>query len=168
MVIRPSDLGALRRVLDHGAEGVGHLLVGQRLGQMVLVAEDEVQGEHAGLRRHAGRVRGCRDDEVDVTRPQLLQRLRLGAQLRAGELIDAELAAAQRLQLFVEQVRGDAVSRRHRLVVGEAELALRRGIAQQRQRDDASGEAARPSCLIAYVIAFPSRHDPTSMWVLRC
>src|SRR3989442_11086874 len=48
------SLGALRRVLDHGAERVGHGLVGQRPGQMVLVAEDEVQREHAGLRRHAG------------------------------------------------------------------------------------------------------------------
>src|SRR5207247_8602490 len=107
---------------------------------MVLVAEDEVQREHAGLRRYAGCVCGCRDDEVDVTRAQLLQRLRLGPQLRAGELIDAELAATQRLQLFVEYVGSDAVGRRHRLVVGEAELALRRGIARQPQRQEARGK----------------------------
>src|SRR6266704_148601 len=125
------DLGALRRVLDHGAERVGHGLVGQRPGQMVLVAEDEVQREHAGLRRHTSCVRGCRDDEVDVTRAQLRQRRRLGAQLRAGELIDAQLAATQHLELSVEYVGSDAGGRRHRLVVGEAELALRRGIARQ-------------------------------------
>jgi hypothetical protein len=133
-------LGALHRVLDHGAEGIGHFLVGQRLGQVGLVAEDEVQREHARLRRHAGGVRGGGDDEVDIARSQLLQRLRLSSQLRARELVDAELAAAQRLQLLVEDAGGDAIGGSHRLVIGEAQLTLSRGIAPEAQDQGARGQ----------------------------
>src|SRR5204863_8710419 len=95
------------------------------LGQVILVAEDEVQGEYARLRRQRRGVRRRGDDEVDIARAHLLQHDRLLAELRAGELVYAELAAAQLLELGIEDVGGDAVGRRSRLIVGECELALR-------------------------------------------
>jgi len=122
------DLAALDGVLDHGAKRVGHLLVGEGLLQMDLVAEDEVQREHPRLRRHRRGVGGRGDDEVDVTRAHLLQCLGLGAELRARKLVDAQLAAAQLLQLLVEDVGGEAVRRGCGLVVREAKLPLRRSI----------------------------------------
>ena len=115
---------ALHGLAHHFAEGLRDARIGERLGQMVLVAEDEVQREDAGLRRHRRGVGGRRDDEVDVARAHLLQHLRFLAELRAGELVDAETAAAQFLELGVEDVAGDAVGGAGRLVVGEAEGAV--------------------------------------------
>src|SRR5207237_10832182 len=97
-------------------------------------AEREVQRNAARLWRHRGRIRRRRDDEVDVTGSQLLQNHRLLAELRAGELIDRELAAAQLLELGVEQIRGDAVGRRARLVVAEAEGPLGGDFARRGER----------------------------------
>ena len=110
---------------------------------MRLVAEDEVQREHAGLRRQRRRVGRRRDDEVDVAGAHLLQHLRLLAELRAGELVDAHLAAAQLLQLGVEDVGGDAVGGGRRLVVGEAELARLRAGERRRQRAQAERQHAQ-------------------------
>src|SRR5207248_7259641 len=99
---------------------------------VLLIAEDEMQREHAGLRRQRRGVRRRRDDEIDVTGAQLLQHLWLLAKLRAGKLIDAHLAAAQLLELGIEDVRRDAVSRRGRLVVRETELPRIRGVNDRR------------------------------------
>ena len=132
-------LRALHLVLDHGAELGGDRRVGERLLQVRLVAEQEVEREHARLRRQRRRVGGRRDDEVDVAGAQLLQHLRLLAELRAGELVDAHLAARELLELGVEDVGGDAVGGRRRLVVREAELARRL------RRSERSGEPARPN-----------------------
>src|SRR5262249_16652361 len=104
------------------------------------VTEDEVQREHAGLRRHAGGVRGGRDDEVDVAGTQLLQRLRLSAELRTRKLVDGELAAAELLELLVEDVGGDAVGGGGRLVGGEAELRLGRRIRGRSEDQRADGQ----------------------------
>jgi hypothetical protein len=51
-----------------------------------------------------------------------------------GELVDRELAAGKLLQLGVEDVGRDAIGGRARLVVGEAELALRARRTGQRER----------------------------------
>src|SRR6059058_5021529 len=61
---------ALHLVLDEGAKLGGDRRVGQRLLQVRLVAEQEVEREHAGLRRQRRRVRGRRDHEVDVAGAQ--------------------------------------------------------------------------------------------------
>jgi hypothetical protein len=68
------------------------------------------------------------DNEVDVARTHLLQHDRLLAKLRTGELVDTELAATQLLELRIEDVAGDAIRRCTRLVIGEGEFALRRGV----------------------------------------
>ena len=85
-------LRALHRILDHGAEFGRDRGVGEHVLQMRLVAEDEVQREHARLRRQRRGVRGRRDDEVDVAGAHLLQHLRFLAELRAGELVDLHRA----------------------------------------------------------------------------
>ena len=70
---------------------------------------------------------------------------RLLAELRAGELVDAHLAAAQLLELGIEDVGGDAVGRRSRLVVGECELALRtRRTSACEQQQGSREHAAEP------------------------
>jgi hypothetical protein len=115
-------LRALHLILHHVAKLLRDRGIGEDLHEMVLVAEDEVQREHAGLRRHGRRVGGRRNDEVDVARPQLLQELRLLAELAARELVSAELAAREFFELVVEDVGGHTVRGRRRLVVREAEL----------------------------------------------
>ena len=75
-----------------------------------LVAEYVVQRKHAGLRRDRRRIGGRRDDEVDIAGAQLFQHLRFLPELSAGELVDAEFAAAQFLELGVKDVAGDAVA----------------------------------------------------------
>ena len=134
---------ALHRVIDHRAELLRHAGIGQRLGEVILVAEDEMQREHAGLRRQRRGVRGRGDDEVDVAGAQLLQHHRLLAQLRAGELVDAHLAAAQFHELGVEDVAGDAVSGRVRLIVAEGKLALSIGVGGHGKRHDTNGHSRR-------------------------
>jgi len=95
-----------------------------------------VQREDARLWCHRGRIRRGRDDEVDVARSQFLQHHRLLSELRTGELIDRELPAGQLLELGVENIRGDAVGRRARLVVAEAERPLGGDIARRREHRD--------------------------------
>src|SRR5580704_9516045 len=87
---------------------------------MVFGAEQKVQRHHASLRRYRRGVGGRRDGEIDVAGFQQLQHLRLLAKLRAGILIDQELPLAQLLHLVGEDVTGDAVTGRVRLVIGEA------------------------------------------------
>jgi hypothetical protein len=76
---------------------------------VILVAEQEVQREDAGLRRHRGSIGGGGDDEVDIPGAKFLEHHRLLAELRARELIDAQLAAAQLLELGIENIGGDAI-----------------------------------------------------------
>ena len=82
--------------------------------------------EHAGLGLRGRGVGGRQQHEVDVAGLHLLQRLRFGAELRAGILIDRQRALAQLRQLLAEHVGADAVAAGLRLVVGERELALLR------------------------------------------
>jgi hypothetical protein len=152
----PQHLRALNLVLDEGAELGRDRRVGERLLQVRLVAEQEMEREDAGLRRHRRRIGGRRDDEIDVAGAQLLQHLRLLAELAARELLDGELAARELLQLGVEDVGRDAVRGRRRLVVGEAELARRlgarcaRGERQQRERERPQGrETDGHGCLLS-------------------
>ncbi len=112
------DMGALHRLGHHLAEGLGNARISKRLGEVVLVAEEVVQREHAGLRRD------CRCVGGHIAGAQLLQHHRLLAELRARELVDAELAATQLLQLGVENVRRYAVGRGFGLIIAESELAL--------------------------------------------
>jgi hypothetical protein len=101
--------------------------VGERFLQVVLGAEHEVDREHPGLRLQGRRVGGRGDRKIDIARAQLLQDLRLLAELRARELVDRHRAVAHFGQFVGEGVGGDAIGRRVRLVVGEAEAAsLRR------------------------------------------
>jgi hypothetical protein len=141
---QPQHLRALHRVLHHVAERGGDGRVGQHLLQVVLVAEQEVQREHAGLGRQRGRVGGRRDHEVDVAGAQLLQHLRLLAELRARELVDAEVAARQLLELGVEDIGGDPVRRGGRLVVGETERALLRQHLWRRGAQRGAGHGGQP------------------------
>ena len=67
-----------------------------------------------------------RDDEIDVAGADLLQHLRLLAELRAGELVDHHRALAQLAELGGEDVAGDAVAGGVRLVIAEAEMPLAR------------------------------------------
>jgi hypothetical protein len=70
-----------------------------------------------------------------------LQYHRLLTKLGAGELVDAQLAPAQFLQLGVEDVGGDAVGRGARLVVGKSEFTLRaRRIGYAPQSQQGCGE----------------------------
>jgi hypothetical protein len=68
-------LRALHLVLDHEAKLLRDRRIGKHFGEMRLVAEDEVDREHTGLRRQGRRVRRRRDHEVDVARAHLLQHL---------------------------------------------------------------------------------------------
>jgi hypothetical protein len=131
--------------VEHFAHGGDQPGIGDRLDQLRLGAEDVVDRQHAGFRRDGGRVRGGRDHEVDVAGADLLQHLRLLPQLRARELIDQHRALAEFRQLGVEQVRGDAVARRMRLVIGEAVVMDVRGL-----RDDAAEQADRRGQRRAY------------------
>ena len=79
--------------------------------------------QYARLRRDRRRIRGRADHEVDVAGADLLQHLGLLPQLRAGKLVDRHRTVAHLHELGVEEVRRDAVARRMRLVIGEAEMA---------------------------------------------
>ena len=96
--------------------------IAEHLDGMRFVAEDEMDREHAGLRLRGRSVGGRQQHEVDVAGLHLLQRLRFGAELGAGILIDRERALAQLHQLLVEHVGADAVAAVLRLVVGEREI----------------------------------------------
>ena len=97
--------------------------IGERLFQVVLGAEHEVDRKDPGFRLQGCRVRGRGDAEIDIARAQLLQDLRLLPELGAGKLVDEHRAVAQLGELTREGVAGDAVGGRMRLVVGEAEMA---------------------------------------------
>ena len=137
--MRRERAGALHRFRDHRLESLSDLRVGNGLRKMRLVAEDEVEREHAGLRRERRGVRGRGDDEIDVAGTHLLQHHRLLAELRERKLIDRELAAGELLELRVEHVRRVAVAGRFRLVVAEGELALRRGLVERAGGEEHSG-----------------------------
>jgi hypothetical protein len=92
---------------------------------MFLIAENKVQREHARLRSNSGGVGGRGDDEIDIARTDLLQHHRFLSQLGARELIDAQLATAQLLELGIENVCGDAIGGCARLIIGEGEFSLR-------------------------------------------
>ena len=114
------DVQALRGLVDHRRDRIEHLLVAQRLDQMIGVAEQEVQRHHAGLRRDRRGI-GRRDDgEVDVAGLHQLQELRLLPELRARILVDQHRALAQFLELGGKHVVGDAVAGIELLIVGEA------------------------------------------------
>ena len=116
----PDHVRALHRLLDHRLDGFGNPRIGERLRQMVFGAKQKVQRHHAGLRRYRRGIGGRRDGEIDIAGFQQLQHLRLLAKLRAGILIDQELTLAQLLHLVGEDVIGNAVTGRVRLVIGEA------------------------------------------------
>jgi len=71
-----------------------------------------------------------------------LQHLRFLAELRAGILIDQELALAQLLHLIGEEVGGDAVAGRVRLVIGEAIVLFLRVGAKRNGCDGGSKQDA--------------------------
>ena len=83
-------------------------------------AEQEVHRHHAGLRRQRRGIRRGGNAEFDVARFHQLQDLRLLPELRAGILVDQHRALAQVLELVGEDIAEDAVTRRLRLIVGEA------------------------------------------------
>src|ERR1700751_4789741 len=89
---------------------------------MILGAKHKMDRKHTGFRLHSCRVSRRGDAEVDIASPQLLQYLRLLAQLRPRELVDDHRPAAQLLQLVGKGVGGDPVGRGMRLVIGEAEM----------------------------------------------
>ncbi len=104
---------------EHLAHRRRHAGIAERLDGVILVAEDEMDREHAGLRLDRRRI-GRRDqDEIDVAGLDLLQGLRLLAELGAGILIDLECALAQLRELLREEIGGNAVGARLRLIVGE-------------------------------------------------
>ncbi len=117
-------LGALHRVLDHLAEGSDHLGIADRLLQVILVAEDEVDREHPRLGRDGCGVGGGRKDEIDVAGADLLEHLRLLPQLPAGKLVDDQRPVAQLLELVGEGVCRKAVGGGMRLIVAEGEVTL--------------------------------------------
>ena len=117
---QPDHVRALHSLLDHRLDGIGNSRIGERFRQMVFRAEKEMQRHHAGLRRYRRGVGGRCDGEIDIAGFQQLQHLRFLAELRAGILIDQELALAQLLHLVGKEVGGDAVAGRVRLVIGEA------------------------------------------------
>src|SRR5262249_1606489 len=88
------------------------------------------------------RVRGRGDDEIDVAGADLLQHLRLLAELRARELIDDHGSPAELLQLRGEGVARESVGRAVRLVIAEGVMLL--GVSggcgerQARERQDAA------------------------------
>ena len=88
-------LGALNGVLDHLAERGDHLWIADRLFQVILAIEDEMDRQHAGLGREGRRVGAGGDDKVDVAGADLLEHLRLLPELRPGELVDDHLTLAQ-------------------------------------------------------------------------
>jgi hypothetical protein len=78
---------------------------------------------------------GCAVEALDVAGLYFLQRLRLGAELRAGILVDRQRAFAQIHQLLVEHIGADAVAAVLGLVIGERKLpVLRRGCGRGEQR----------------------------------
>ncbi len=96
--------------------------------------------EHAGFGGYGRRIRGGREDEIDVAGADLLQHLRLLAELRAGELVDDQRPVAQLLQLVGEGVCGKAVGGGMRLIVAEAEVTLGGAGALSRQHQTRGGD----------------------------
>ena len=119
--------------LLHGGD---HLGIAKHFDRVRLVAEDEVDREHAGFRLRGRGVGGRQEHEVDITALHLLQGLRFGAELRAGILIDRQRALAQFRQLLTEHLGADAVAAGLRLVIGERELAVLR---ERRRRQTRNG-----------------------------
>src|SRR5262249_14610986 len=62
------------------------------------------------------------DHEVDIAGADLLQHLGLLPQLRAGKLVDRHRPVAHLHEFAIEEVRGDAVAGRVRLVIGETKM----------------------------------------------
>ena len=114
--------GALDLGVDHLLEGLDDAGIAQRLQQVIVGAEDEMDREDTGLRLQGRRVGGRCDAEIDIAGAQLLQHLRLLAELGAGELVDQQRVVAEFGELGGEGVAGDAIGRGVRLVVGEAEM----------------------------------------------
>src|SRR5258708_3342581 len=103
-------------------------------GKMILGAENPMDRHDAGFGLHGGGVGRRRDDEVDVAGADLLKHLRFLAELRAGKLVDRQRALAELGQLVHEDVAGDAVAGRVRLVVAEAEMPGIGGLGIVRQQ----------------------------------
>ena len=126
---------------------------------MVLVAEDEVEREHAALRHDGRGIGGGVDDEVDVAGADLLRHLGFLAELGAVELVDGVAAAAEFFQFGVELVGEEAVAGVVRFVMAKAEDAgaLTSGDGRGGERCDGRG-GARPaaacgaSCWLAFCI----------------
>jgi hypothetical protein len=117
--------------------------IGEHLDGMRFIAEDEMDREDARLRLRGRGIGGRQEDEVDVAGLHFLQRLCLGAELRARILIDRERALAQFHQLLVEHLRAGAITAALRLIVGEGKLAIlceRRG---RRGKSGAQNEAGQ-------------------------
>ncbi len=113
-------MNALRRAVDHVADGFKHLLVTERLDVVLFRAEQEVQRHHAGLRRNRRRVGGRYHRKIQIAGLHKLQQLGFLPKLRAGKLVDQHGALAQLLQLRRKNVVGDAVAGVELLVVREA------------------------------------------------
>jgi hypothetical protein len=64
--------GALYPIRDHLAERCDDFGIADRLLQVVLAAEDEVDRKNTRVRRYRRGVRGRGNGEIDVTRAQLL------------------------------------------------------------------------------------------------
>src|SRR5947209_1384342 len=128
---------------------------------MLLIAEDEMQREYSRLRRQRRGVGRRGDDEIDIAGAELLQHHRLLAELRAGELIDAQLAAAQFLQLGVKDIARDAVGGRLGLVIAEGEFALRIRAARHNKRRGSQGQCGNrdPSAVHPVPPCFPAHFE---------
>ena len=146
------DMRALNLVVDHVLEGLGHAGIGERLHQVILRTEHEVDREHPGFRLQGRGIGGRGDAEIDIARTQLLQHLRLLAELRARELVDQQCVVAEFGELGGEGVAGDAVGGGVRLVIGEAEMPYvigpcrighRRGGEKRHNTDDDAVAAQR-------------------------
>ena len=76
--------------------------------------------------------------EIDIAGAQLLQHLRLLAELGAGELIDNHRTMTQIGKLRGEGIAGDTIGRRLGLIVGKAEMPhlIRRRRAGERHCED--------------------------------
>ena len=111
----------LHRLVDHVPYGLGHLGVGERLGEVLVRAKQKMQRKDACLRRESRGVGRRGNREIKVAGSQKLKDLRLLPQLSARILFDDEGIPAELGELGSENVRGDAVAGRARLIVGKPE-----------------------------------------------